>query len=240
MLLIAGLIGPVSRGPWVGAAAMILVFVATGPAAALGLARLGLLGLAALPFLLGTDAGSVIIDHLPFVGTLESGNVTGRQILAIVSFQVFLENPLLGTYNVLAHPAMEALRGGDGLIDLVNTFVVVGLVRGIVGLSLFAGFFLAVIFGVYRGMRSLADRNDEHHVLGRALMAALVGILVIIATVSPILLVPTIYWLVGGLGVAYAGMLARGRAPAATGRTAPRPVPRAGVRGVFPRVHEER
>lgn len=232
LLLIAGLVGPLSRGPWVGAAAMILVFIATGPAPALRLAKLGLLGLLALPVLLATPMGEKIIDHLPFIGTVDEQNVIGRKILAEVSWQVFLENPLLGRFDFVETPAMQALRGSDGLIDLVNTYVVVGLSRGLVGLALFAGIFFAVILGVYKGMRSVADREDEHRILGQALIAALIGIMIIIATVSPILIVPTIYWLAAGLGVGYAAMLARARVPATTGHEpAPVPLRRASVAG---------
>lgn len=223
LLFVAGLIGPLSRGPWVGAAAMILVFVATGPAPMLALARSGLLGLVAVPVLMATPYGAKIIDYLPFVGTVDESNVTGRQILAKVSYEVFWENPILGRHDFVETPAMQALKGSDGLVDLVNTYVVIALGRGMVGLSLFLGIFIAVMFGVFKGMRSVIDKNDEHHVLGRALLATLVGIMIIIATVSPILHIPTMYWLVAGLGVGYARMLARGRVPAVAGRAAPQP-----------------
>jgi len=234
LLLVAGQIGPMSRGPWVGAAAIVLIFVATGPAGVLGLARIGLVGLIAIPLLYATPIGQKAIDFLPFVGTVDASNVTFRQVLAQVSYEVFWENPLLGRYDFLATPAMEALRGNDGIIDLVNTYVVVALGSGIVGLSLFAGFFLVVISGVYNGMRKIADKSDECHVLGRALMATLLGILLIIATVSPIFVVPTIYWMSAGLGVAYARMLSHGKASPASERVAPRRSPgiRASVRGV--------
>lgn len=234
LLLIGGLIGSVARGPWVGAAAIILVFIATGPAGLLGLARLGLAGLIAVPLLYATPAGQKVIDYLPFVGTIDAANVTFRQVLAQVSYEVFWENPLLGRFDYLTTPAMEALRGNDGIIDLVNTYIVIALGSGFIGLALFVGFFLAVLYGVYNGMCKVADKSDEQHVLGRALMATLLGILIVIATVSPIFHAPTIYWISAGLGVAYARMLSRGKVPAVSGRVAPRPVPesRASARGI--------
>lgn len=242
LLFAAGLVGPLSRGPWVGAAAMILVFFVTGPAPMLAVARFGLLGLIAVPVLMATPYGAKIIDYLPFVGTVDESNVTGRQILAKVSYEVFWENPILGRYDFVETPAMQALKGSDGLVDLVNTYVVIALGRGIVGLSLFVGIFLVVMFGVVKGMRGVSDKNDEHHVLGRALLATLVGIMIIIATVSPVFHIPTMYWLVVGLGVGYARMLARGKVPAVAGNAPPQPAPvrRAGVRGVIPRIHEKR
>ena len=44
LLLAVGLVAPLSRGPWIGAAAMLLLYAATGPAPMLRFARLGLLG----------------------------------------------------------------------------------------------------------------------------------------------------------------------------------------------------
>jgi len=211
-LLVAGLIAALSRAPWLGAAAMLLVFVATGPARVPTLAKLGLFCVIALPLLLATPVGDRIIDHLPFVGTIQAENVLARQRLAEVSFQVFLENPVFGRRDFIDMSAMEVLRGSDGRIDMVNTYAIVGLGSGFVGLSLFVGFFAAVVFGIYKGMRNLADSNDERYVLGRSLLSTLLGILFIIGTVSPVLVIPAIYWSVAGLGVAYARMLAPGKA----------------------------
>ncbi|MGH8130112.1 MAG: O-antigen ligase family protein [Steroidobacteraceae bacterium] len=206
-LLLAGLIAPISRGPWVGAAAMLVMFVATGPSRTRAVARLAPLAVIAFPLLVVSGLGEKILEYLPFVGSIEARNVAFRQRLAETSFQVFLQNPFLGRYDYLETEAMQSLRGGDGMIDMVNTYAIVGLSRGLVGLSLFVGFFGTVAYRVYRGMQSLSDRNDERHVLGRALLATLLGIMLIIGTASPTLFIPVVYWCVAGLGVAYARML---------------------------------
>ncbi len=213
-LLLVGLIAPVSRGPWVGAAAMLLVFVATGPSPVLGIARLGLLGAIVLLAMLATPAGEKLFDLLPFVGTVEEGNITYRQRLLQTSIQVMMQNPFFGTVDYLYSPAMQSLRQGQGIIDVVNTYLGVGLASGLVGLALFSGFFISVAFGIYRGMRALGNRNGELHLLGQALLATLIGILVIIFTVSSISSIPIVYWSVAGLGVAFARTLARAKAPA--------------------------
>lgn len=211
LLLLAGLIAPVSRGPWLGAAVMFLVFVMTSPSAAKDITMLGLLGVIAVPALLASPLGENIIDHLPFIGNVEQANVTYRQRLLEISFQVILQNPFFGAADYLNSPEMQQLMQGHGIIDVVNTYVGIGLARGLVGLALFAGFFIAVGLGIFKGMRSLADRHDERHLLGRALLATLLGILVIIFTVSSISVIPVIYWSVAGFGVAYARMLALAR-----------------------------
>jgi O-antigen ligase len=220
VLLTAGLIAPLSRGPWVGAAAILLVFVATGPSPGLSFAKLGLLCVIILPVLLATPAGDTIIDHLPFIGTIQAENVTYRQQVLEISIQVIMQNPVFGAVDARYSLAMQELRQGQGIIDVVNTYLGVGLGSGLVGLSLFSGFFIAVAVGIFKGMRNLADRNDERYLLGRALSSTLLGILVIIFTVSSISVIPVIYWSVAGLGVAYARMLALAKVPAKAPGTA--------------------
>jgi O-antigen ligase len=203
LLLCAGMVAPLSRGPWVGAAAITLLFVATGPAPMLGLARLAVAGAFAMPLLLLSPAGGAIIDHLPFVGTVEAGNVTYRQRLLEVSIQVILENPFFGGVDVNRVEAMQELRA-DGIIDVVNTYIGVALAHGLIGLSLFAGFFVAVAGTLLASVRTAGDRGEETCMLGRGLLCALAGILVIIFTVASITVIPAVYWAVAGLGVAYA------------------------------------
>ena len=207
LVLAAGLLAPVSRGPWVGASAMLLIFIATGRAPVTGFAKLALFGAVALPFLLLTPMGATVIDHLPFIGTVESGNVDARKQLSQIAFQAMMENPFFGRFDFIEHPLIQAFRGTDGLIDLVNTYAVVVLSSGLVGLSMFAGCFIAIAIKIYAGMRGLADRNSERYLLGQALIATLIGILIIIATVSPLAIIPAIHWSIAGVGIGYAHIL---------------------------------
>jgi O-antigen ligase len=223
LLLLAGLIAALSRGPWVGAAAMFLIFVVTGPSAMLRFAKIGLLGAIFLPVLLAFPAGRTIIDYLPFVGTVEAENITYRERLLEVSIEVIKQNPLFGAADVMQLPVMQQMKQGEGIIDIVNTYLAVTLESGLVGLSLFAGFFIAVAAGVVKSMRSLRDRNDELYVLGQALFGTLLAILIIIASASSILVIAVIYWSVAGLCVAYARVLALAKAPDTPGRSAFQP-----------------
>jgi O-antigen ligase len=220
-LLIVGLIVPVARGPWMGAGAMLLVFIMTGPSAARGFAKLGLLGVIAVPALLAFPFGKELLDYLPFAGTAGSiteDSVAYRQRLAQIAIQVILQNPLFGAHDYIYSTAFQELKQGEGIIDIVNSYVAIGLSSGLVGLTLFSGFFFAVAVGIFRSMRALADRQGESYLLGRVLLSSLLGILVTIATVSSIEAIPAVYWSVAGLGVAYARMLA----PAMASK-APRP-----------------
>jgi hypothetical protein len=117
---------------------------------------------------------------------------------------------------------MEALRGSDGIIDLVNSYVIVALSSGFVGLALFVGPFALVVLGILRCLFSL-DKHSEEHLLGRALLGALVAILVTIATVSSICAVAVVYFTVMGMGAGYVRMITA--AQRAGGRMGGMPVP---------------
>ncbi len=207
LLLAAGLFAPLSRGPWVGAAALISVYIATGRAALKRVMMLGLVGVLSLPLLAILPGGQKVLDLLPFVGTIEAGNITYRERLIDNALIVIQRNPWLGSIDYRSTPEMEAMRQGQGIIDIVNTYVGVALEYGLVGLSLFVGFFAGVLLGIRKAMRSIRDPDDEMHRLGRALFATLIGILVMIFTVSSITIIPVVYWSVAGLGVAYAQMV---------------------------------
>jgi len=206
-LLVGGIIAPVSRGPWVGAAVMVFVFFATAHAAAKKIGQLAAIGIVALPALLASPYGEKIISYLPFVGTIAEDNVNYRERLLEISIGVVLQNPFFGAYDYMYSSAMQELRQGQGIIDIVNSFIGVALASGLVGLSLYAGFFFLIGINLYRSMRRIPDRTSEHHVLGQSLLATLAGILVIIFTVSSISIIPVIYWTVAGLCVAYPGMI---------------------------------
>jgi hypothetical protein len=75
LVILAGLYAPLSRGPWVGAAAIIIVFIATGPYAIKRLSMLGLAMLVSLPLLGVIPGGQKIINLLPFVGSTEKENI---------------------------------------------------------------------------------------------------------------------------------------------------------------------
>lgn len=213
LLLTAGLVASLSRGPWVGAAVMLCVFIAAGPAPATQFIKLVMLGTAVLAASLIFPIGANVLDYLPFVGSIEEGSVSYRRRLLEISIDVILGNPFFGGFNYIYSPAMQELKQGEGIIDIVNTYLGVGLTSGLVGLSLFAGFFFVIVINIIKTMARLPDRNDDLYLLGRVLCSALIGILVTIFTVSSISVIPVVYWSVAGLGLAYMRILVAAKDP---------------------------
>jgi O-antigen ligase len=186
---------------------MIVVHAVSGPRPMTGLLRLGMLGALAVGLASVLPGGERLLDMLPFVGETEGETVSYRQQLIEIMVPIILDNPFLGASSYLYSPAVESLRQGQGIVDVVNTYLGIGLYSGLVGLLLFSGFFVTVGVNVWRRMR--LDKDADARNLGQALLSVLVGILVILVTVSSITVIPYIYWMIAGVGTAYAFGMAR-------------------------------
>jgi len=203
VVLLLGLLAPLSRGPWVGSVVLIIIFVAQGAGAIRKLGALFLVGLLTLPLLAILPNGEKYLDLIPYVGKAETGNIEYREKLFTNSLIVIDKNPLLGSNNFMDEPEMQELIQGQGIIDIVNSYLRITLESGYVGLVLFASVFFSVIFRIRGKLKQVKDKNDQLYILGRSLVAVLFAIMVTIATVSPVGTIPLIYWSVLGLGVAY-------------------------------------
>lgn len=204
-VLSAGLFVTLSRGPWLGGITLIIVFLGTGPNIFKRFIILILVALLTLPALKIIPGGNKIIDILPFIGTSEQFNVDYRAKLLENSIKVIIRNPLFGVYEARKEPEMQELIQGEGIIDIVNSYLGIALSRGLVGLALFVGFFLLVLRRTYKTMRNFPKRSEEH-LCGRTLISCLIAILVTIYTVSGIGIIPIIYWSIGGLMLSYSRM----------------------------------
>jgi hypothetical protein len=208
-LLVGGAVASLSRGPWVGALALFMVFLATGPNALRRLVMLFFAGIFSLPLLAVIPGGNKVIDLLPFIGSVDKFNIDYRDKLIDNTLIVIDRNPWFGSVDFARAPEMQEMIQGEGIIDVVNTYLLMALQIGYVGTGLFVGFFVLVGWSIFAGFRRLPEKGGEEHLLGRALLAALLAVLLIIFTVSPITVIPVVYWSVAGLGVAYTQMCRR-------------------------------
>jgi O-antigen ligase len=199
--LAGGLVASLSRGPWVGMSAGILAFLLVGPRPASRIVTLAaILGPCLVLFLL-SPVGARLIDLLPFVGTVDAGNVTYRQTLFENALIVINRNFWFGSNDYFTAPELQAMRQGQGIIDIVNTYLQIALELGVVGLALFIAVFLSSLLPLYRAMLALPN-NSETKSLTRSVLAVMISILVTIGTVSSISYVPAIYWSFAGISVA--------------------------------------
>lgn len=209
LLLLAGLVVALSRGPWVGAIFLYIVFILTGKQVINRLGKFLVTGLVALILLSFLPTGEKIVNLIPFIGETAQENVSYRERIIENSLIVINRHPWFGSIDYRETPEMEALRQGQGIIDIVNTYIGIALEAGYVGLSLFVGFFIMIGWNIYRSFRNRLDRSSEEYLLGRALLATLAGILFTIFTTGDGSIIPIVFWSVAGLGAAYTNIISR-------------------------------
>jgi O-antigen ligase len=200
VLLVGGMVASYSRGPWVGALVGFVVFHLCGPHRGKFMLRLLMVIALGAGILASTPYGNSLYQSSV---TVDEGSYTYRALILELTISIILRNPLFGPRDPAYILELEALRQGEGIIDIVNSYIGVALNSGLIGLFLFLGFFAAAMFGIWKRMNKESDKRSEVFDLGRVLLATLVCILVCIYATSSISFVPIIYSLVVGLAVAY-------------------------------------
>ena len=202
-----GLIASVSRGPMMGLVLSLVAYQFTQPGAAKNLVRLGLLTpIVLLPFVLFTTTGRELLAMLPFVGAEGGETVSYRSDLLAAGAKVFVRNPLFGSATYLDTPEMQAMVQGQGIVDMVNTYLWMTLLYGLVTSVPFTAALLVATAKTLRITLGLSTEDDDARSwrrLGGALFAAQVGFLFVIGTVSFISLIPAMTCILLGLHVAY-------------------------------------
>jgi O-antigen ligase len=199
LFLVAG-IASYSRGPWLGMLAAVLVYALSGQQIGRNLFRAIVFAILVIPIVLLTPIGEKIVAAV----TVESGSFDYRKKVLEISLGVIFERPLFGAFSAMYSPAMQELRQGQGIIDIVNTYIGIGLRSGLIGLFLFGAFFVTVLTAVWRRIQIDLRDNQEAALLGRGLLATVACILVSIFTVSSITFIPIVYYLVAGMAISYA------------------------------------
>ncbi len=206
-IISGGLIAPLSRGPWIGISVLMLVYFAIGPSAIKRFFQLAVASAFMILLISVLPGGQRIINLLPFIGNVEVENIDYREKLFDKSVILFEQNFWFGRSDYLNAPELQDMVQGQGIIDIVNSYIAIALSSGIIGLTLFSGFFASVIIGMLKSLKKLPDKISETYQLGRSIFAIIIAMLVTIATVSSISVIPIVYWMVAGLAVAYIRMI---------------------------------
>jgi hypothetical protein len=224
VMLVIGLLAALSRGPWLACAIALIVGLSFGPGARRRIVWMTAVLPLVIAALLLLPQGQKFIDLLPFVGSVESGNVTYRTQLIDRAMIVFWQNPIFGSLQFLNNPVLEEMRQGQGIIDIVNSYIGVALAYGGIGLLLFvAPPAWALVMSLVTSRR-IATVDPDAEVTGRAVAMAMLGSLIVIGTASQIFHIPLVHWLMVSLCVAYATSAwswRRGAKPVETPAVAP-------------------
>jgi O-antigen ligase len=174
-----GLIAAYSRGPWFGAVAIYFIFALLNPKGIRKLVQATALSAGILGVISMTPLANRIIRVIPFLGgTVDSGNIDYRQRLLERSWGIIEQSPIFGDQD--ARLKMQDMRQGEGIIDMINTYMQILLDNGFVGLFLFLTFILVAAYRAFMLSRRLARIDHGTSQLGASLVACMVGTLIMI------------------------------------------------------------
>lgn len=118
-------------------------------------------------------------------------NFDYRYRLIEASIPVIQSNLLMGRIGAIEDPRMEVMRQGEGIIDIVNTYLYMALFHGLIGLFLYCG---ALFFAVKKSYKVL--RHDcQDSMMGTFLLVSTILVALNLATTSPIGWSYNIVWL---------------------------------------------
>lgn len=184
IVLLAGMVSADSRGALLGLAVAAvtyqLIMMRSVAARALLLSALFVAGGIGAWWLTQGDVTSYD-DHNTF---------SYRQELLLTSVKQILSNPIFGDPNFVMSGAFDHLVQGQGIIDITNLYLQIGLSFGLFGLLLFCIVFVVpCLAGMWRLLRSERDRDAESESWRRALAATLsitAGWLFLVMTTSDV------------------------------------------------------
>jgi hypothetical protein len=173
IVLWAGLIAAYSRGPWITAVLAMFVYLWLLPSGSSRLIKalvgIGILGAVLYP----TSLGQRVVDSLPFVGHVDSENVVYRQSLLKVALNVIPLNPWFGDILVLRN--LQSLVQGEGIVDIVNGYLLIALYYGLVPLGVWVLACVIMLWRTQAGSLRLRSHDMTGSSLGSALFATMIG-----------------------------------------------------------------
>jgi hypothetical protein len=181
-LILGGLIATWSRGPWLTAILITIIYLALDPRGASSIIKsLGALVFVATAVYI-SPYWDAIKRYIPFVGNVDSANVEYRQRLFQTAIEYIKLNPLTGNPLVLQY--LESLRQGQGIIDLMNGYIQIAMFYGLICLAGFLVMLLGPVASSIRLWQTNRSRAPATAWEAAVFIATLTGTAVFIATAS--------------------------------------------------------
>jgi O-antigen ligase len=205
-----GLLAAYTRGAWVGAGLVYFLFAALQRKyfSKLFKATGGALIVGVLVYL--SPLGDMIVSVMPWLGgKVDNSNLIYRQRLWDRSWQIIQESPILGDQGAMLK--MQDLRQGEGIVDVVNTYVGILLDNGFVGLALFLFFILAALFKAWVGNRRTMSSDEDLCLMGASLVACITAMLVMFENGSFGGYPAKVFYVLAGLATGYGALVRSSR-----------------------------
>lgn len=191
-----------SRGAWLATAVLLAVFLYLKT---LNKKLKALIITITIFIIVGAN---IMADKLHTFQVDKYGTFDYRLELIQKSVTVIKNHFFFGTQKPNEHGALESLRQGQGIIDIVNTYLEVAFNSGMIGLLLFMSIFFGLLVSIYIEIKKIdKKRGRKYWLLGNLLIAMLIATMVMIATVSSVSYIPTYYLALIALGSAYIRMM---------------------------------
>lgn len=202
VLMGIGLVAAMSRGPWVGTAIGLFAIALAAPNPIENILRLLIVSIVAGFVLVILPGGEKILDYLPWVGSIDAGNITYRELLWQQSQLAISQNMWFGTVGFMGSPLFDPVRQWGGFVDFVNSYLGIALAYGLLGLCLFVLIVISALIAVLGVVIRSRRRLSENSICGLAIFSSLLSAIVTIWTVSSVSQIEPIMWLLIGAGVA--------------------------------------
>jgi O-antigen ligase len=191
----------------VAAAALLFIYIAIGPQVmkkmTIAIIFTVLAG-ASLPFVPG---GEKVINLLPFVGNVGKFNASYREVLFDRGLMIVAREPLFGVPEPADEPEMEDMVQGEGIVDIVNSYLNIVLGYGIPALILYCWIFLIALYRANKSKNRIKDKKSEEYRCGRALIATMLAVLIAIFSTSSIGAIPTMLYSLTGIMLSYSRVI---------------------------------
>jgi O-antigen ligase len=202
-LLIGCMVFTFSRGPWIGA----IIFGLRLNTKAFTALFVFLLGSAVVMKMLGADQFAINALSTVF-GSSEAdlSSINYRNELLDTALALLRQSPWLGVPDYASQ--MQALRQGEGIIDLVNSYIAIALDTGVVGLVIYL---LPYVLAFSRMLRvpGISKRQSSDGTAGwftAIFVAMTIALLVTIFTTSMFFTMPILLILLLALPIARLAM----------------------------------
>jgi O-antigen ligase len=192
VLILLGLWSSGSRGPWLATLVSTIVYFGMNPIGASQGIKYIIKMIIIIGAILISPIGQSLIPYLPFVGTIDPENIDYRIHLFEVCVNLIKSNPFFG--NPFALNQMESLRQGQGIIDLVNGYLLIAVFNGLISLGLFLALLVVGVRRTVVAWHKLRINDLRCGYIGAALVGAMIGNMLFIATAG---IDPETYMLAG-------------------------------------------
>jgi O-antigen ligase len=197
-----GLFFSFSRGPWLGLGVFYFIKSALSPQRFKRTLRFLLFTGCGIAAILATPAGDKLIAMLPFLGgTVDADSVGYRQRLFDRAWQLIGDSPFLGSPDALLQ--MQDLRNGQGIIDLVNTYVDILLGTGFVGLALLGLFFVIATLRCFVMSQRVLPVDLKLGMMGILIVSCCLTTAVLLWNVSFLLAYERMFYVLVAMAIAY-------------------------------------